>query len=122
MFNRRDSENDIGVAISPRNFQGTPQYDEFEFFRVDLIILAVCSGLVVILLKLEKQCFCSNSGTSSSDPGTVDFLAKCWFKILPCCLGSLTIKPFSRRGGIGENFWLFKSFVRIQNFFLAEIS
>ena len=62
LFNRCDSENEIGFSISPKSF---PE--------------------------------CSNSGTSSSDPGTVDFLAKGWFKILPCCSGSLTIRQFSRR-------------------------
>ena len=109
----------MGVAIKDRNLPGIPQCDRWDFFRWSLIIFDTSIGDVLILFTTGTPCCFGRKVTSSSEFWTVDFEAKCWFRILDLFWDSFTILPFSSRGGIAENFLLFKSFVRIDIKFSA---
>ena len=113
-------ENEIGVEIRDINFPGIPQYEELDCFRA-FMILAVSRGDVLIVSNNGKFPFTSRKGTSSSAPGTEDFVAKWLFRMLLFCSGLSIVLPPSIREATEENFWLFISLVKIPNFFLAEI-
>ena len=94
LFRSLESEKDIGVDIKSKNFPEIPQWENCDLL-VNLMILAVSSGLVFNVLHWPIPGSGSNKGTSSEGLFTVDFSAKCAFKISLFDFGSSIICSFN---------------------------
>ena len=120
LLNNLESEDDIWVDMSCKNFPEIPQWDEWDFFN-PLMNFPNSNGEVFMFYKFATLCNFWRYGGSSSWPWTEDFEAKNELNISLFCFGSLIVSPPSMRGGVGENLLFFMSFCRMSKDFLAGI-
>ena len=112
---------EIGVANKAINFPGTPQCDELDFF-ISRHNLATSIGDVLMLSSLSKMSSLGGKfGAGSWAFLTEDFEEKKLLKMSAFCCGSVITWSFSIIGGIQNILLFFINFVKMENFFLAEM-
>ena len=109
-------EKKSGVAINARNFPGTPQFDELDFFDIPAKFCYLDRGSVYIKGLSKISSFGGQTEAGSSAPCTNNFDAKKWFKMSAFSLGSVTTCSSSIICEIWEVLLFFVSLDKIQIF------